>query len=728
MDEVTPIQAEALDHARRLIQAGVPVFAAAPDPDRPGQYKLPKLWEKTVPAEVWLERWRPGWALAAVGGHAADFLDNDPRNGGVSSVMELESTGQFPMTFGHQKTPSGGDHWIIAPTGERKSTGFMPGLDLQSGAPDGVGRGFVYIAPTVRPSKDPADNGALREYRWVTPPDLDTLAEYGQSAVDSTDGIVARVQAKRAAPKERLAEPIDPDDPFMTNDVSGAHGGDRSFSPDEAREFVRPYLMDLQAAQVGSIEEQCNTAATVLSHFVPEFWTVDQAMGLLEVSLSQTAYDPNGPSDWTVEKFRAVLDGRRAPLDPWKATRKLEPPAPPAAVVESEPGEETLTTLEKLRRRLVSASELAGLAAPVPLVYDLLDLDSEAWMIGAPGSLKSFVALDLAGHVGRGAPWQGHRVRKERVLYLAAEGAGGMVLRARAWEKEHGEMEGVTFLPYPVKVKSQDGQWEALTELSRELAPGLIVIDTQARVSVGLEENSATDMGILVDAVGRLKRATGACVLVIHHTGRNGGDARGSSALDGAQDTELKIIRDLPRSAMTCRVVQDKQKDMAEGDGEGLRLHMRVIDLGEDAHTGRALSSLVVADQDTFRDGQVPQQNRRQPWLESFGERDGWRRRILDALFVFGPIGYGLTKPDLERTLKEHWPTFSFRTGAPKAAWRDLLEVKDPQGEPVIDKVMGERFAVVSLTVRAALTQELDAEPGPFALPGMPVAEPDGGQ
>ena len=31
------------------------------------------------------------------------------------------------------------------------------------------------------------------------------------------------------------------------------------------------------------------------------------------------------------------------------------------------------------------------------------------------------------------------------------------------------------------------------------------------------------------------------CVLTVHHTGRSGGDARGSSAIDGAQTTELKV-------------------------------------------------------------------------------------------------------------------------------------------------------------------------------------------
>jgi hypothetical protein len=734
-EATTPEVQEALESARRLIRAGVPIFSAEPCPEGcpatghhggPGRYHLPKHWEKTVPAEVWLERWRPGHALAAVGGHTVDFLDVDPRNGGDTSLQEIVAAGHMPHIFGRAKTPSGGDHFIIAATGERKSTGFMPGVDLQSGAPDGQGRGFVWIAPTVRPSKDPADAGTLRTYRWDLPPgDLTgELEEWGASARDSTEGIVARVTARRLATKERsaAAPAIDPDDPFMTaSSTSGHHPGDRSFTTPEAQDFVRPYLVELQAAPVGMIEERANVAATVLSHFVPAFWSTDQAYRLLLDALSHTAYDPNGPGEWTAEKFRPVLDGRRPPLDNWKARRKPEPAQPPAAMVEAAPGEEALTTLEKLRRKLVTAQDLANSPAPEPLVHDLLDLDTESWMIGAPGSMKSFVALDLAGHIGAGKEWQGLRVERRPVLYLAAEGQRGMVLRTRAWMKVHGDMEGVTFLPYPVKVKSHDGQWEALVELARELKPGMVVIDTQHRVSVGLEENSATDMGVLTEAVSALRRATGACVLVIHHTGRNGGDARGSSALDGAQDTELKVVRGEPRTSLQCKIIQDKQKDMAEGDRSGILLQLQVVDLGVDERTGRKLDSLVVADAlDPFvtaQDDVAAQERLVRPWLPSFHQRDRWKRTILNALYDFAPAGVGLTEARVKEILVQE-AGLGRKATQFQAAWKAVLELRDPEGAPVVENVGGQRYDLVSLAVLAALEESN----GPRGEGGPPPA------
>lgn len=623
---------KALDVARRLIKAGVPVFAASPCPEgcpgvkrtqnrdgtwleiphqgAPGRYHLPRMWEKTVVTERYLDPndqigWRPGWALAAVGGHVVDFLDNDPRNGGDTSLSEVVGAGHMPFILGQQVTPSGGEHYVIHPTGLRKSTNFLPGLDLQSGDETGQGRGFVWIAPTVRPSKDPANAGELVSYRWLEEPAVDQFGEFTPGSDPSLTGLIDRVSAKRAArtePRERISasqagsgQPEGFGGIFATpGQVAGlGFGNDRSFTLAEALAFVRPFLDEVEHAPIGAIEETANTAAAALSHFVPAFWTADQGFMELMRALGKTAYDPNGPSDWTADKFLEVLDGRRPPLDDWRAERRPDPVVAPSVTIEAAPGEENLSTIEKLKKLLVSASELAELPPPQPLVHGLLNLDTEAWIIGAAGSLKSFIALDIAGHVAAGKPWQGHRVEKHPVLYLVAEGARGMTLRVRAWLSQHGSMEGVTFLPYPVQVKSADGQWDALVQIAAELRPGWILLDTQHRISTGLEENSATDMGILISAIGRLRRATGACVTPIHHTGRNGGDARGSSALDGAQDTELKVVRAEPRESLMVSLLQDKQKDMAEGARSGIQLAMKIVPLGTGPH-GEPLSSLVV--------------------------------------------------------------------------------------------------------------------------------------
>ena len=51
-----------------------------------------------------------------------------------------------------------------------------------------------------------------------------------------------------------------------------------------------------------------------------------------------------------------------------------------------------------------------------------------------------------------------------------------------------------------------------------------------ARVAVGKDENSARDMGEIVAAAEALRRSFDASILLIHHTRKDGGSERGSSA------------------------------------------------------------------------------------------------------------------------------------------------------------------------------------------------------
>jgi hypothetical protein len=69
----------------------------------------------------------------------------------------------------------------------------------------------------------------------------------------------------------------------------------------------------------------------------------------------------------------------------------------------------------------------------------------------------------------------------------------------------------------------------------------LIIFDTFARMSLRLEENSATDVGLAVARFDRVRQLTNAGVMVIHHTAKGQDFGRGSSALNGAMDSELLV-------------------------------------------------------------------------------------------------------------------------------------------------------------------------------------------
>src|SRR4051812_48434552 len=89
------------------------------------------------------------------------------------------------------------------------------------------------------------------------------------------------------------------------------------------------------------------------------------------------------------------------------------------------------------RLRLLRFSELVNQAPSPWLVEGVLRETSVAMLYGKRGCYKSFVALGLAGSVATGLPWHGHAVRNAGlVVYVAAEGGGGMVQRARAWAEQ----------------------------------------------------------------------------------------------------------------------------------------------------------------------------------------------------------------------------------------------------------------------------------------------------
>ncbi|MFF3151874.1 AAA family ATPase [Streptomyces sp. NPDC057910] len=248
---------------------------------------------------------------------------------------------------------------------------------------------------------------------------------------------------------------------------------------------------------------------------------------------------------------------------------------------------------DALLAELLDASSLDNMPTLEPLVGDLLHLDSLARVIGPSGHMKSFMVIDFAGHVGTGMKWHGHYVRQGTVVYLVAEGARGIRKRVRAWEKHHAlKMTDVLFLPRPVQAMSDE--WDTLIEAMRRLEPTMIVVDTQARVSVGVEENSAKELGLVIDRMEQLRAATSACVLLIHHTGHVGDHGRGSSSAKGALQSELHVSKKGDSAAnivVTLKV--GKQKDDEEGGD--LQFGLKVITLDDEYKAdGRPVTSVVL--------------------------------------------------------------------------------------------------------------------------------------
>jgi hypothetical protein len=219
---------------------------------------------------------------------------------------------------------------------------------------------------------------------------------------------------------------------------------------------------------------------------------------------------------------------------------------------------------------MVWRSGLDKMPDPEPLIFNTLDRGSVAMLAGHRGTYKSFMALDMAACVAQGIPWQDRETERANVLYVAAEGALGMKHRVNAWELSRGEdMTDSGFAIWSGAVnlgKVLDVQ--RLIWVIQRFGFALVIIDTLARCSTGLEENSAKDMGIVVDNLYRLLAATPdgrGTILPLHHTGKDGLTIRGSSALEAGFDTVYLTRRDDEDDSLV-HLERIKRKDGPEDD------------------------------------------------------------------------------------------------------------------------------------------------------------------
>lgn len=290
------------------------------------------------------------------------------------------------------------------------------------------------------------------------------------------------------------------------------------------------------------------------------------------------------PAARAAELTAHLDDGPLRDLDEWQAPEDPYADLPPAGM-DGEPQREADSEASALQRmadalegELLDTYSLDQIKRNEYLIDGYLYLNTTARANGASAAMKSFVMLDMAAHVATGRAWHGRKVKQGTVIYLVAEGAGGFEKRVRAWEQHYGtRADNLYILPRAVQVSSTE--WSALTEVCKRRSAVLVVCDTQARVTVGVEENSAKEMGVIIDRVEQMRMATGACVSLVHHEGVQGERGRGSTSVKGAMQTELRVSREgkgLHETRIT--VANPKQKDEEEAGDLVFALEQQVIE------------------------------------------------------------------------------------------------------------------------------------------------------
>lgn len=272
-------------------------------------------------------------------------------------------------------------------------------------------------------------------------------------------------------------------------------------------------------------------------------------------------------------------DIQRSPGPAASAIRHPEPPLLPVV-----PG----------KGMLVNVLQLAELAKRTAwAVKGIIPEESIGFLFGPSGSYKSFLALDYAMHRCYGLDWLGKKTKQAVPVYVAAEGAGFVWKRIRAWHDFH----GLDWRDCPIQLvrKAIDLNTQA-HEVRRDIVatgiqPGDIIVDTLSQTLGSANENENRDVAAYLQKLGaELRDVFGSTVLIIHHTGHNSQDRmRGAAALGMNADFVFGLRQDAKfRATLKCY----KQKDDEKSEPAPFLMHKRTLELDED---GEPITSLAAA-------------------------------------------------------------------------------------------------------------------------------------
>lgn len=302
------------------------------------------------------------------------------------------------------------------------------------------------------------------------------------------------------------------------------------------------------------------------------------------LSLANSLISRGTPAKVALDTIQHLMDASSAPMDDRFAERYNDVPRLVADAFKKY-GPKPVGPLA-----VISASEFARRPRPEWIIKSLLPRAEFGVAYGESGAGKSFAVLDLVWHVAKGIQWHGKRVKPCRVVYVAAEGAGGFQTRLEALAKHRDEtLDGV-----PIGIMAgapnllEGGELALIEAIKASGGAGLVVIDTLAQTTPGANENTSEDMGKAIAAVKHISAALDAMVLIVHHAGKDlSRGARGWSGMKGAADVQFEIGRNGDDRYFEI----EKSKDGADG----MRYHFRLesVPLGDDGD-GDPVSSCVV--------------------------------------------------------------------------------------------------------------------------------------
>lgn len=521
-----------LEHALRYARKGWPIFPcnANKEPMVGGGVKAATTDERTI--RNWWAKWPEANIALNVGAAGMLLVDTDPGHDMDELNRAVEG---LPATALMSSTPRDGKHRFYA-------------LAEGEGAPPSVGK----LAPHVDIRCDnsyallPPSATADGEYAWdCDPDDLPTPAF-------RSDALLKACGERRVRGKAQEEWLIRPDAPAN----------------------IEAAIKWLQEVAKPSVEGEGGDRMLYDTACMMRSFGLSEQTGL---DLLHEVYNAKCFPPWEYDALQVKVDNayRYATSSPGNLTPDYR-----LALVQRNFRPATTTTegggvTSKFGRyTLMDREALDNMPPPEWLIPDFLAKRSSGMLVGARGTFKTFLAMDILMSVAAGNGLGNNRLwpsvlESGPVLLAVGEGQSGLSLRAKAWEKVHaeGEKQGNFYVISPVVLI--DGgmpEWEMFIEGALAASPEgyvLVVIDTAGRAMQGLNENTQEDASKLTMLIQLLQERLDCAVLVIHHAGTDAPDrARGSTVFEADADMVVVVSREAKDNRVKLRMT--KQKDAPE--------------------------------------------------------------------------------------------------------------------------------------------------------------------
>jgi energy-coupling factor transporter ATP-binding protein EcfA2 len=373
-------------------------------------------WQKMASSDPalltrWWTKWPDAWVGLATGDPGFDVVDFDVKDAarGQQSWDALIEAGLIDSHLFDVSTPSGGWHRYFPGTSQRNGQIRDAGVDFRAAG------GFVMAPgnPGYEVTAVPAGSAELAgPVDWLACRALlrpDTTRTGPAAPPPNLVAIPATGTPVPAAGRRSNLRPPKPDDTWTVA---------------QAQAEIHRWRGVLGTAKVGSINHTLNDAAMRIGHFVPQFLTWAEAVGILETALSMTDYD--GRTWKAADTIRSGLSaGMRQPYQRRPEEHHSGAPAATAQTPSLPVGIGTppppVVAVSNERRPVVQKASQIQLRRVRWLWHDRIPAGEITLIAGREGSGKSTFLAWLARMITRGELPGEFLGQPRAVLYAAAE-------------------------------------------------------------------------------------------------------------------------------------------------------------------------------------------------------------------------------------------------------------------------------------------------------------------